>query len=553
MADVEPLYNLLRTNSVSRYLTRRMQNPYVGALRQLLYELGYEAELQWARLGANYNYDEATVMAVRAFAQNNQLYSDGIAVSPVMAIRMIQCQEMVEGINLLHQGLENRTIASLFQPLDANNYGSQQLRTMLHFLGFHESDLPSALQQYAQTQNLFFENGTRMSDPLARALLAELLPAYGNNFRLQPGQQPPLTVPANDPVMSPVDPLPPKKLEVTNYQQKVAVSDGDLQVEFIKRNEGVYTRGYQDVVNHIHSYHDTLVDLQLTETSISVVESVAKNEGNLDAINTYDRGFVSLGIFQWTLGSDNGRGELAALLKKIKTVYPHTFRMYFQNLGIDIAEDTDTTYGYLTYHGRKIDEPYLKDQFRTPEWAFRFWRAAQNPEVQSIQVKHAMDRLNNFYWKDNYRVHGYGLNEVITSSYGVALILDNHVNRPSWVSQCVELAMTTTGLTSSPLNWTDAEERLLLAGYLKIREDYTEKGYPPMTKARERARGMYADVQQGLLSENRGSFQVNTLALRSYNQANSPQSYGLTPRPDRVLPPPFYAPQDYPDIIMDLD
>jgi peptidoglycan hydrolase-like protein with peptidoglycan-binding domain len=562
MVDVEPLYDLLRTNSVSQYLSRRTNNRYVSTLRQLLNELGFTRELQWSRLGADYNYGEETVLAVRAFAQKNRLSSNGIAVTPTMAIRMIQRYEMIEGISLLQQGLEQNSISSLFRPMDPNNYGTQQLVIMLQSLGFYESDIPEALRQYALSQNLFFEDGTRLTAPLGRALLADLLPSYGDEFRLQsqapspPDNTDEEIAQPEPPVITPVAPLPSKKLEVTEGSRKVAVSDGELQIEFIKRDLGVYTRGYQNVVNHIHTYHDKLINLDLTEASMAVVESVAKNEGNLDAINTYDRGFVSLGIFQWTMGSGPGAGELAALLKKIKTVYPHAFRVFFQSFGIDTSEDTNTTYGYLTYNGRRIAEPHLKDQFREPEWAFRFWRAAQNVDVQSIQVKHALDRLNNFYWKDSFRVNGYGLNEVITSSYGVALLLDNHVNRPAWVDNCVELAMTTTGLTDSPNNWTDAEEKRLIEAYLKIREDYTENGYAPMTKARERARGMYADLRQGLLSEQRGSFQVNELALRSYNaprDPNMPQSYETSAAPKQCLPPPFYAQEDYPDIEMDLE
>lgn len=561
MVDVEPLYNLLRTNTVSQYLSRRTNNKYVSTLRQLLYELGFSRELQWSKLGADYNYGEETVLAVRAFAQKNQFNSDGIAVTPRMAIRMIQAYEMLEGLALLQQGLEKNSISNLFNPLDPNNYGTQQLKIMLPALGFYEKEIPEALRQYALSQNLFFENGNRLTESLARALLAELLPTYGEAFRLKSPQSTPGSGDSDNnrpipPVITPVKPLPNKKLEVTDYRQKVAVSDGQLQIEFIKRDEGVYTRGYQNVVNHIQTYRDKLVNLDITEPSMAVVESVAKNEGNLDAINTYDRGFVSLGIFQWTLGSGSGAGELAALLKKIKTTYPHAFRVFFQNFGLDASEDTNTTYGYLTYNGRLISEPYLKDQFREPEWAFRFWRAAQNVDVQSIQVKHALDRLKNFYWKDNFKVNGYGLNEVITSSYGVALLLDNHVNRPAWVDNCVELAMTTTGLTDSPENWTDAEENRLIEAYLKIREDYTENGYAPMTKARERARGMAADVRQGLLSDQRGSFQVHELALRSYSSKqvpNAPQSYETLANPSKVVPPPFYAQEDYPDIEMDLE
>lgn len=562
MVNIEPIYDLLRTNSVSHFLSRRTNNKYVSTLRQLLNELGFANELQWSRLGADYNYGEETVLAVRAFAQKNKLDSDGLAVTPNLAIRMVQRYEIIEGLTLLQQGLQNNSLEQLFKPLDANNYGTQQLKTMLSSLGFYDSDIPEALRNYALSQSMFFENGTQLSPALGRALQADLLPSYGDQFRLNPQQpvtEPPVVDPPiieQPPVITPVEPLPTKDLEIAESDRSVSVSDGELQIDFRKRDSGVYTVGYHNVGTFVHSYQQKLQDLNLTQPSIAVVESVARNEGNLDAINTYDRGYVSLGIYQWTLGRDDRAGELAALLKKVKTVYPHAFRVFFQNFGLDVSDDTNTTYGFLTYNGRQIIQPYLKDQFREPEWAFRFWRAAQNSDIQSVEVKHALDRLNNFYWKDNYSVLGYHLSEVITSSYGVALLLDNHVNRPSWVSACVELAMTVTGLTNSPSNWTDAEEQRLIDEYLKVRETYSANGYPPMTKARERARGMMADVRNGSLSMQRGSFQVNDLALRSYDMKrdpNAPEAYSTVTAPDQVIPPPYYAQEDYPDIEMDLD
>lgn len=552
MANSEPLYNLLRTHSVDRYLVRRARNEFVGHLRNLLNELGYGRDLQWDRLKADYFYGEETVLAVRNFARRNQMNSDGIGVSPPLLIRLLQRFDTIPGLELMQRGLEGNSLSQAFIPTDPLNYGAVQLKLMLQSLGIFEQDVVESLRQYALQQGLYFENGERLTPTLARALMADLLPGYGDDFALRQGSsspppnEPPTEPPAEPPVVTPVDPLPNKKLEVVESTRSVSVSDGNIQIAFRKRDEGVYTVGFHPVSTFVDQYDDKLANLDISRSGMAVVDSVAQNEGNLDAINTYDRGFVSLGIFQWTLGRDDRAGELAALLKKVKTNFPHTFRVFFQDFGIDVANDTNTTYGYLTYNGRPINSGYQKDQFREPEWAFRFWRAAQNVDVQSVQVKHALSRLNNFYWKDNFRVLGHKLNEVITSSYGVALLLDNHVNRPSWVSRCVERAMSNTGLTSGMSEWTKAEELRVIDEYLRIRENYSENGYPPMTKARERARKIGIDLRNNVLSDERGSFQVSELALRSYNTLEGGS-------PDVVLPPPYYAQEDYPDIIMEID
>jgi hypothetical protein len=37
--------------------------------------------------------------------------------------------------------------------------------------------------------------------------------------------------------------------------------------------------------------------------------------------------------------------------------------------------------------------------------------------------------------------NGYYISELITSEYGISLILDNHVNRPGYLKPCLEKAM----------------------------------------------------------------------------------------------------------------
>ena len=553
MANSEPLYNLLRTNSVNAYLVRRSRNEFVGYLRALLHAIGYGRDLQWDRLAADHYYGEETVIAVRNFARRNGINGDGVSVSPQMLIRIIQRHDTIEGMELMRKGLQKGSLDQVFRPLDPLNYGSTQLKMMLQSLGIYENDLPEALRLFAVQQGLYFEKGDKLSPNLARALMADLLPGYGDDFSLNQGGQTPVDPPVTPPVdppqtVSPVSPLPTKELQIVDSARSVSVSDGSIQIAFRKKDLGVYTVGFHPVNNFVDQYDGKLTSMELSPSGIAVVDAVAQNEGNLDAINTYDRGFVSMGIFQWTLGRDDRAGELAALLKKIKTNFPHTFRVFFQNFGLDVADDTNTTYGYLSYNGRPVSSAYMKDQFREPEWAFRFWRAAQHTDVQAVEIMHALSRLKNFYWKDNFRVLGFNLNEVITSSYGVALLLDNHVNRPSWVGKCVERAMSNSGLTSGVASWTKAEEMRVLEEYIRIRANYSENNFSPMTKANERARKIQTDLRNNVLSDERGSFQVSEIALRSYDVIGAE-----VVTPSYVLPPPYYSQNDYPDIEMDLE
>ena len=70
-----------------------------------------------------------------------------------------------------------------------------------------------------------------------------------------------------------------------------------------------------------------------------------------------------------------------------------------------------------------------------------------------------------------------------------------------------------------------------------------------MTESRLRADKIYRKVQEGKLSDRRGSFQISELAVRSNDAPtpyDSPTRLSRGVSTNAVLPPPFYAPQDYP-------
>jgi hypothetical protein len=273
---------------------------------------------------------------------------------------------------------------------------------------------------------------------------------------------------------------------------------------------------------------------------LKVIEQVARNEGKLDAINTYDQAFLSIGIFQWTLGTGSNAGELPALLFKLKTKYPLKFNTWFVPLGIGIDAQTDSTTGFITYQGERIANAEQKEIFRSPSWAFHFWKALMQPEFQAIQVEHAHDRFKNFYFKPEPKGLPYPLYQMITSSYGVALLLDQHINRPGWLNPCLGLALAENMNYASPDHWGTEEESKIIESYLKIRATYSDGRYAPMTAANNRANQIGLAVQNGSLSKERGSFEY--LVQKQWD------GFGMKGNSKGVSLPPNYNPADYPDI-----
>ena len=345
------------------------------------------------------------------------------------------------------------------------------------------------------------------------------IPTQPNPPVVDPPPLDPIEEEIQAPESQPEFPLPDfSQMKIVTEGKDHMITCGDLKVKFIgSRNNGLYTIGAQLLITFIDTYPSKLSDLNISESAMNMIKSVSDNEGNFDAINTYDNSFLSIGLFQWSMGAKNRNGELAAVLKKIKQNQPELFKHYFGQFELDVAPDTSSTYGYLVFKGNKVDAVAEKEVFRTPGMAFRFWAAAQHPDIQAIQVEHALSRLKTFYWKAN-KVKGKALAELITSEYGVALILDNHVNRPGYVYGCVKAAWEEAGL-GDPNDWTSAEERALIEAYLKIRVDF---GRQPMTHAEKRARNTKRYLNQGTISDERGSFKYENFRSRSMSKGTIP-------------------------------
>lgn len=103
-----------------------------------------------------------------------------------------------------------------------------------------------------------------------------------------------------------------------------------------------------------------------------------------------------------------------------------------------------------------------KEKLRTLEWAYRFWRAGQNDLMCVTQIKQAMGRVSVFYRSPRHQINGWPVADYVTSESGVALLLDQHVNRPGHVPDTLEKAVALMGGAGDPNSWSDQEEERLL-------------------------------------------------------------------------------------------
>jgi hypothetical protein len=237
------------------------------------------------------------------------------------------------------------------------------------------------------------------------------------------------------------------------------------------------------------------------------MQAVSANEGRLEAINTWDNAFLTFGALQWTVGAKDAEGELAALLNRIKATASDVFTDYFGQYGLDVGPIATgpgvVPTGSLLLNGRRLATPADKGRLRDVDWAYRFYRAGHDRTVRRIQVEHAVSRLATFYSEPRKGIKGRLVSDYVRSEYGVALLLDQHVNRPGHVPATLrqgvdELEQHTD--VAHPELWTDHEERELLDLYLERR------AMTNMTDSVKRGDAIKSAVRQGVISERRGSF-----------------------------------------------
>lgn len=506
MSHRETIQELIDSRTVESVLRRRSPTKQaIQALQTVLYELGFEDELNWQRYGADGDYGGGTTRAVRAFAERNGLPGDGETLTQPIAEKLIARHDILDDLRHLNNAVVQDKVEQLYYWRSPHSTAVTALQTLLNELGFgaelnwvrygadgnYGGGTTKALKAFARQEDMH-SDGRQLSAELARRIVDRLKDFYGPNWAKD-------TAPAEKTTTEVT-----LREAVENGKFRIYVSLAGSEVRFTKFKRGVYVFGRHKPLDFINTNRPLLSDRGLTDSAINVIEAVSENEGNLDAVNTWDNSFMTFGMFQWTAGVKSNPGELPALLQKIKMADDAVFQEYYGQHGLDIIE-TDEIAGFFTLAGQKLGASLQKEQLRAYEWAFYFWLSGQDPVVQTIEIQHALSRLNTFYRSNSYRVRGHFIAELVRSEYGVGLLLDNHVNRPSYIKPCLEKAMDQSGL-ADPQNWDTAEERQLIDTYLKIRETH---GPCPMTDAAKRAAVTKKYLDRGIISDERGSFQFN--------------------------------------------
>lgn len=286
-----------------------------------------------------------------------------------------------------------------------------------------------------------------------------------------------------------------------NGSTRYHISDGSSEAVFVKYKKGLYCRGSQTAKQAVNRCGPVLQTMGMNPSAVAVMTALAENQNNLDTVIIHDEQSLSFGMLLWNLGAGGNPSQLAALLARVKDNDPHLFNAYFGQYGLDV-HPVHSLAGYLCLNSEILKLPGQKDRLRSLEWAFRFWKSAQEPLLQAFQIRHAISRLDTFYQSRRCAPGGHLIAELITSQYGVAQVMDHHILRPGHLEPCLSAALKYSKLPP-PQYWSGVEELLLIETYLAIRAEY---GVFPMPNAEERAAVIKNYLDKGILSSERNSF-----------------------------------------------
>jgi len=179
--------------------------------------------------------------------------------------------------------------------------------------------------------------------------------------------------------------------------------------------KGLYRVGSVTPEDFITQHRNRLVKLKMSKSEINAMLATAENEGNLDAINTWDNSFISVGMFQWTLGQKTAEGELPALVKLVQQNEPDAFEQYCGQFGVKPSAGTNQITGHLIHKGSKIDTVAEKEFFRSHSVAYRFAIAGTDERVNAVQIMHAVNRFDQFHFKPESKLGGFSVNQLLSS------------------------------------------------------------------------------------------------------------------------------------------
>ncbi len=192
-------------------------------------------------------------------------------------------------------------------------------------------------------------------------------------------------------------------------------------------------------------------DSKVTAEEKEIIIATTKNEGKLDAVQSYDSEVFSAGAIQKTV-NPKGQGEFPRQVRDFKKLFPEKFITLFEDCGWSLGGDTrkPTLYYQSPYDtaAKKITGSELKKLitkgFDSGSYKTKLAcvplqsisKAVKDADFQGLQIVDTQKRLEKVLKiKSSMGTDSYALSAYIKSKLGKATALDHHINRPAYVKK----------------------------------------------------------------------------------------------------------------------
>lgn len=195
----------------------------------------------------------------------------------------------------------------------------------------------------------------------------------------------------------------------------------------------------------------------ITADDKEIILFMSPNEGDLDALQGYDSQAVSCGAMQKTV-NPQGTGEFPRQVWEFKQAHPTLFKKYLggccqwtvtktgKKTSEFYGENENYTMTYIKPDGTKLTGDKLKKFIKEP------WKKVKNdtgdtdagrplyPLINLIRDDEFQKKqIIDFKWRIDYALKQkakgkkYKISEYLSTNFGKAIVVDQHVNRPAYI------------------------------------------------------------------------------------------------------------------------
>ena len=198
-----------------------------------------------------------------------------------------------------------------------------------------------------------------------------------------------------------------------------------------------------------------------------ILVAMSENEGNLDALQSYDSEILTAGAMQKTI-NPQGAGELPVQVYEFKQKHPDLYQSLFADCGWEVK--TENRKQYLYYDGVTgselkvlLRQGFNQTSFESKEKLISKPLAVFAHAINTSEyiVKQVLDFVQRLRASISISPSGYNLwvvGDYVRSNFGRSVVLDHHVNRPGNVAGDFGTAVKTflinnPTVSENPADW----------------------------------------------------------------------------------------------------